>query len=85
MKRRHAGATVRLMRLPALFAATVQDMSLLTIAQIDEKIRIAQESYDRAESEYDRNVSARIKSEYEHYRTERLKKDAERQAKLEQR
>jgi hypothetical protein len=60
-------------------------MSLLTIAQIDEKIRTAQESYEHAESDYDRNVSAQIRSEYEHYRTERLKKDAERLAKLEQR
>lgn len=63
----------------------VQGMSTLTIAQIDEKIRIAQEAYDHADDQYGRNVGAQIKSEYENYRTERLKKDAQQLAKLEQR
>ncbi|HEY2505182.1 MAG TPA: hypothetical protein VGI58_01590 [Streptosporangiaceae bacterium] len=60
-------------------------MSTLTIAEIDEKIRIAQEAYDHADDQYGRNVNAQIKSEYENYRTERLKKDAQQLAKLEQR
>jgi hypothetical protein len=49
-------------------------MSLLTIEQIDEKIRTAQERFDHADDEYDRNVSARIRDEYKAYRAERLKK-----------
>jgi hypothetical protein len=60
-------------------------MSTLTIAEIDEKIRIAQEAYDHADDHSGRNVDAQIKSEYEKYRTEPLKKDAQQLARLEPR
>jgi hypothetical protein len=49
-------------------------MDILTIEQIDEKIRIAQDSYDHASDVNDRNVSALIRDEYTKYRNERLRK-----------
>ncbi|HSR85280.1 MAG TPA: hypothetical protein VLM11_13980 [Streptosporangiaceae bacterium] len=51
-------------------------MSLLTIEQIDAKIATAQERYDAATDEYDRNVCAQIRDEYRAYRKERLEKAA---------
>ncbi|MGH3304325.1 MAG: hypothetical protein ACRDOK_22135 [Streptosporangiaceae bacterium] len=51
-------------------------MSMLTIAEIDAKIATAQESYDRAADEYDRNVCARVRDEYRAYRKARLEKAA---------
>lgn len=45
---------------------------MLTIEQIDQKIRTAQENYDQASDEYGRNVAAQIRDEYRKYRAEVL-------------
>jgi hypothetical protein len=55
-------------------------MSMLTIAQIDQKIRIAQEGLARAGDNYDRNLYAQIQSEYEAYRKARLEADLKQSA-----
>jgi hypothetical protein len=55
-------------------------MSMLTITQIDQKIRIAQEGLARAADDYDRNVYAQIQREYEAYRKARLEADVKRAA-----
>jgi hypothetical protein len=49
-------------------------MDLLTIEQIDEKIKVAQDRYDRAEDVIDRNVCGLVRDEYVKYRAERLRK-----------
>lgn len=60
--------------------AQTAGMSSLTIAQIDEKIRIAQEGFARAVDDYHRNVCAQILSEYEAYRKARLEADLKQSA-----
>jgi hypothetical protein len=55
-------------------------MSMLTIAQIDQKIRIAQDGLARAVDDYDRNLYAQIQSEYEAYRKARLEADLKQSA-----
>jgi hypothetical protein len=58
-------------------AARVQTagMSMLTIAQIDQKIRTAQEGLARAGDAYDRNIYTQIQNEYEAYRKARMDAD----------
>ena len=51
-------------------------MSMLTIAQLDEKIRIAQEGLDQADDVYGRNVYTQIGDEYKAYRAARLAREA---------
>ncbi len=54
---------------------------MLTIAELDEKIRIAQEGFDHADDVYGRNAYAQIGDEYKAYRAARLtreRKDATR-------
>ena len=49
---------------------------MLTIAEIDAKIATAQERYDAATDQYDRNVCAQVRDEYVAYRKARLDKAA---------
>jgi hypothetical protein len=56
------------------------EMTTLTIAQIDEKIRIAQQGLARAVDAYDRNIYAQIQSEYEAYRKARLEAEVKQSA-----
>jgi hypothetical protein len=54
-------------------------MAALTIEQIDAKIATAQESYDRATGEYDRNVCAMVRDECQAHRKALLEKQAKQQ------
>ena len=48
---------------------------MLTIAELDEKIRIAQERLDHADDVYGRNVYAQIGNEYKAYRAARIARE----------
>jgi 2-phospho-L-lactate transferase/gluconeogenesis factor (CofD/UPF0052 family) len=50
-------------------------MSMLTIAELDQKIRTAQEGLDHADDVYDRNVYAQIGAEYKAYRAARIARE----------